>query len=329
MLRDIASGSASSPSHSALQTVADVDRLILRLFMLWNVPRIEVHLHTLPALHVQHTQQRLDTLQERTIGSWGEIAAGVMLLAGFIHAWNQWTSAQQWRQLGYVLIATAATWLAGQLLESAWRRMRLIWALWRLRRQLVTGKGLYAGSTQVPFHSEYDSVVPEPVGAAAAASVAASAARNSIDPYADAAGPDARRALIARPSDVVRLLWRLLVPWRLPRIELQTAGLPGVDLQRIQHRITLLCGSCNCVLGALLATMTLLAGSFYIVLSTSRDWAWPRDYWDSRPGMLLALGVVGAGVVGWLIETVMTRTRLAAVLLHLRGRLRAQAERVT
>ena len=38
--------------------------------------------------------------------------------------------------------------------------------------------------------------------------------------------------------------------------------------------------------------------------------------------MRLTLLVVAAGIAGWLIETVLTRLRLAAVLLGLWGRLR-------
>ena len=47
--------------------------------------------------------------------------------------------------------------------------------------------------------------------------------------------------------------------------------------------------------------------------------------WDTGPGILLTLSVVGAGIAGWGIEVVLTRLRLAAVLRGLRGRLRAEA----
>lgn len=305
------------PSHAVLRTVQDVNRLILRLFVVPEVPPIEVLVDTLPELHVQHTQQRLDHLRGHAIGWLGEVAAGVMLFLGFAYAWaRDW----QWQKLGIILMAVGAAWLAGRALEAAWGRLRLIWALWRLRRQLVTGKGLYGGSTQTLADPAYDSATLQAVPSPAAMS------RRLGRADAGLAKPAPEPARIGRASDIVPVVGRVLIPWRLPRIELNIPDLPALYMQRTQYRVTQLCASCNCVLGALLATMTLLAGSFYIVLTSSRDWDWFKDYWDSRPGMLLALGVVGAGMAGWLIETVLTRLRLAAVLLGLRGRLRAQAK---
>lgn len=326
MLHDIAPGNASNPSHVVLRTAEDISRLIRRLFIVLDVPRIEVDLHTLPALHVQHTQERLEQLRERTIGSWGEIAAGVTLAVGGFIAWTEWTSLRQWQQMGNVLVVTVAAWLAGRVLEAAWRRLRLIWALRRLRRQMLSGKGLYAGSTQAPVDPEYDSATLQ-----SAPSLAALSRRMGL---ADAgiAEPKPEPARIVRASDIAPVIGRVLIPWRVPRIELNTSELPVLDLQRTQQRITRLSASCNCVFGALLAAMTLLAGGLYIVMTSAEKWwvewwEWPR-YWDAGPGMRLTLLVVAAGIAGWLIETVLTRLRLAAVLLGLWARLRAEAKEV-
>lgn len=308
-------GSDLGPSHAVLRTVQDVNRLILRLFVVPEVPPIEVLVDTLPELHVQHTQQRLDQLRDHAIGWLGEVAAGVMLFLGFAYAWaRDW----QWQKLGIILMAVGAAWLAGRALEAAWGRLRLIWALCRLRRQLVTGKGLYGGSTQALADPAYDSATLQVVSSPAAMS------RRLGRADAGVAKPLPEPVRIGLAGDIAPVVGRVLLPWRLPRIELVASEQPALEMQRTQQRITSLSTSCNCVLGALLALGTLLGAGFYIVLSASRDWDWHKDYWDSRPGMLLAMAVVGAGIVGWLVETMFNRLRLAAVLLALRGRLRAQ-----
>ena len=320
MLHDIAPAGASSQGDAVLHTAADITRLIRRLFIRLEVPRIEVCLHALPALHVQHTQERLEQLRERTIGSWGEISAGATLAVGGFVAWTEWTSLRQWQQMGNVLLVTAAAWLAGQALETAWRRLRLIWALWQLRRQLLSGKGLYAGATQAPPDPEYDAATLQSAVGLAALSRRMKLAR------VDVAKPGPAPVRIARATDVAAMVGRLLIPWRLPRVELDTPDLPALDMQRTQQRITLLSASCNCVLGALLAAMTTLAGGLYILMTSTEKWweewwEWPRQ-WDPGPGLRLTLLVAGAGIAGWLLESVLTRLRLAAVLLGLRGRLR-------
>lgn len=320
MLRDSAPVFESSPSHAVLRTGEDINRLIVRLLYQWNVPRIEVQLDALPPLHVQHTQQHLEQLHERTIGSWGEIAGGVTLLVGGFHAWTQ---ARQWQQLGIVMAAVAAVWLAGQLLEAAWRRARLIWAVWRLKRQLRTGRGLYRGSTRPPSHPDYDSAIPTP----SAANIAALEVPSLRIKQVSAAGnaetvPGA--VLIRQGPDIDPVLRQLATRWRLPRIELR-ASLPELDLQRMQHTLTRISGSCNCVLGALLAALTLLAGGFFILMTSDEFWEWMGNS-AVRQGILLAGGVLGAGALGWMMETALNRLRLAALLLRLRNRLRMEAE---
>jgi hypothetical protein len=318
MLHEIAPGSASGQGHAVLQTAADITRLIRRLFIRLEVPRIEVNLRALPALHVQHTQQRLDHLRDHAIGWLGEVAAGVTLFLGFAYAWaRDW----KWQKLGIILMAVGAAWLAGRALEAVWGRLRLIWALWRLRRQLVTGKGLYGGSTRALADPAYDSATLQAAPSPAAMS------RRLGRADAGVAKPLPEPVRIALARDIAPVVGRVLLPWRLPRIELVASEQPALEMQRTQQRITWLSTSCNCVLGALLVLGTLLGAGFYIVLSNSRDWDWYKGYWDSRPGMLLAVAVVGAGIVGWLVETMFNRLRLAAVLLALRGRLRAQEVR--
>jgi hypothetical protein len=326
MLHDIAPDSASNPSHAVLRTAEDITLLIRRLFIAPDVPRIELDLHTLPALHVQHTQERLEQLRERKIGWWGEVAAGLTLAVGGFVAWTEWTSLRQWQQMGNVLVVTVATWLVGKVFEAAWRRLRLIWALRRLRRQVLSGKGRYAGITEPPVDPAYDSATLQSAPSLAALSRRMRLADAGIDE------PKPEPARILRASDVAPVVGRVLIPWRLPRIELNTPELPVLDLQRTQQRITRISASCNCVLGALLAAMTLLAGGLYIVMTSAEKWwvewwEWPR-YWDAGPGMRLTLLVVAAGIAGWLVETVLTRLRLAAVLLGLWGRLRAEAKGV-
>lgn len=137
-------------------------------------------------------------------------------------------------------------------------------------------------------------------------------------------------AVLRSAEDIICLVRRLFVVVEAPRVELNTPDLPALDMQRTQQRVTLLSASCNCVLGALLAAMTLLAGGLYIVMTSAEKWwvewwEWPR-YWDAGPGLRLTLLVVAAGIAGWLVETIVTRLRLAVVLLGLRGRLRAAAK---
>lgn len=323
MLRDSAPGMDSTPAHAILRTGADINHLILRLLVKWNAPRIEVRLDALPPLHVQHTQQRLEQLYERTIGSWGEIAGGVTLVVGGFHAWTQ---VRQWQQLGTVLAAVAAVWVTGQLLEAAWRRARLLWAVWRLKRQLITGKGLYRGSTRLPSHPDYDSAMPT-------SGVANLSARDALPLQiqqarrADTVGPDLQAVLIRQGPDIDPILRRLARPWRLPRIEIRASGLPELDVQRMQHTLTSLAGSCNCVLGAVFAAVTLMAGGFYIIMANDEFWEWMGNG-EVAQGILLTASVVGAGILGWMMETLINRLRLAALLLRLRSRLRAEAGEV-
>lgn len=322
MLRDIASGTRQGPPPAILRTSADINRLIVRLLLQWSPPRIDVQLESLPPLHVQHTQQHLELLHERTIGSWGEIAGGVTLVVGGFHAWTQ---VRQWQQLGVVMMAVAVVWLAGQLLEAAWRRGRLVWAVWRLKRQLRTGRGLYRGSTLPPSQPDYDSAIPTP-------SVSNLAARKVPFPRvteaagARNAGTDLDAVLIRQGSDIDPVLRQLATRGRLPRIELR-ASLPELDLQRMQHTLTRISGSCNCVLGALFAALTLLAGGFYILMTGDEFWEWMGNS-AVRQGVLLVGGVLGAGALGWMLETALNRLRLAALLLRLRNRLRMGVEGV-
>lgn len=323
MLRENAPGIAFSPSPAILRTGADINRLILRLLVRWTAPRIEVRLDALPPLHVQHTQQRLEQLHERTIGSWGEIAGGLTLVVGGFHAWTQ---ARQWQQLGVVLAAVAAVWVTGQLLEATWRRGRLVWAVLRLKRQLTTGRGLYRGSTRPPSHPDYDSAMP--------ASGRADLSARDVPPLqlrqaprAAADGADLKAVLIRQGPDIDPILRQLVMQWPLPRIELRVSGLPELDLQRLQHTLTRLATSCNCVLGALFAAATLLVGGFFILMTNDEFWEWMGNS-EVRQGFLLASGVVGAGILGWMLETLVTRLRLATLLLRLRSRLRIAAGEV-
>lgn len=320
MLSDSAPEMNPSPAHTILRTGADINRLIARLLYQWNAPRIEVQLDALPPLHVQHTQQRLEQLHERTIGSWGEIAGGVTLVVGGFHAWTQ---VRQWQQLGVVMAAVAAVWLTGQLLEAAWRRARLVWAVWRLKRQLRTGRGLYRGSTRPPSLPDYDSAIPTPSVADPVARDAQSPRLRQL-PRAGHAETPLDAVLIRQGSDIEPILRRLARQWRLPRIEIRASGLPELDLQRMQHTLTSLAGSCNCVLGALFAAITLLAGGFYIIMTSDEFWEWMGNG-ELGQGILLTAGVVGAGIAGWMMETLINRLRLAALLSRLRSRLRAEA----
>lgn len=119
------------------------------------------------------------------------------------------------------------------------------------------------------------------------------------------------RVLLGSSGDIARMALRLIVPWRLPHIEVGFAEtLPLLEVQRAQHRITQrFDASQRLFLGPLLAATTVTVGAFNIV------WKWGRDFND-------LLMVLGAALVAWLAGNILQmawgRFRLLLELLRLK-----------
>jgi hypothetical protein len=118
-----------------LRTKHDVDLMALRLLVRWRVPNIEVSTDTIPILEVQRAQHRIvrrSAACERLVV--GPVLAAATILAGTFRIVWYWKHDLHdlWVLAGVVL----AAWVAGNLLDMAWSRGRLLLELLRLRRRM-------------------------------------------------------------------------------------------------------------------------------------------------------------------------------------------------
>ena len=133
------------------------------------------------------------------------------------------------------------------------------------------------------------------------------------------AGSGRDKVLVRDVADIRRLNFHLLTRWTLPRVEIRIESLPAVVVQHAQHRMARISETCNCVLGVLLAAMTMLGGS-YMRWASLQSWIWTsRQFWQHL--VPVAMAALCAGLTGWVIEVAWTRIRLTQVLRRLRRRL--------
>jgi hypothetical protein len=282
---------------------ADVDRLAIHLATHWTLPHIEISTQGFAALDVQRAQDRVARLSESCSCVLGEMLAAATLLVGFGHAW---TLNKGWNQVVWVILAAIGVGLIGKALNVAWTRVKLLRTLRRLRDR--PGIGDFA-EAEAARHAKAEARI-----------------RHDVQPEHAQRRKATRAAptpsvLLRNAADIDATLLNVITSRTLPRIQLGIEGLPEIDAQQAQHRIVHLSRGCNCVLGAVLATVTLLVGGLYVVWSASSSWEWylPQSSWS--PAGLLLVCVLGAGLIGWGIETGWTRLRLLRVLQGLRSQL--------
>lgn len=324
----------SSPGHPrrpkfVLHEPADIDRLMRHLVWRFRMPRIEVAVEVLPESVEHPLRQRIVHLADRDAGLFGEVLAGLTVLGGMGYLW---VASRQWLHLLWLAFAASGMWLIGRVCEFVWTRIRLLWMLRRLKREVVAWPASTGPAPQPVARS-----VPAPLGAGElldrpslqpeAYRVSPPAAAGVPSPTARDPEDSARRAVLRDTADIDRLLRRVVSFAPLPAIEVGHGALDVSVVHGAQHRIAQRATACNCVFGALLAGATLMVGGAWVVWSSSGNWAWHAGAsWSWRPLWLLGAAVVAAGSIGWLAEMFFHRVRLAVALMALRRRLRAAGE---
>jgi len=118
-----------------LRTKRDVDRMALRLLVRWRVPYIEVATDALPSLEAQRAQHRIlrrSAACERLVV--GPVLAAAAILAGTFRI--VWYWRHDMHDLWVLAGAVLGAWIAGNLVDMAWSRARLLVELLRLRRHI-------------------------------------------------------------------------------------------------------------------------------------------------------------------------------------------------
>jgi hypothetical protein len=134
-----------------LGSAADITRLGLRVATHWTLPRAEIRIAGIPEQAVQRAQHRY----VRIADSGSYLLAGVLtaltLLVGVLYVlWKQvpdsdplesldpWRKTLGWSNVEPVVIAALCAGLLGWAIERLVIRVRLLWVLLRLRRNLHT-----------------------------------------------------------------------------------------------------------------------------------------------------------------------------------------------
>lgn len=301
-----------------LRDAADIRRAALRVATRWRPPRIEVSTGRFPVLAAQYAQQRFTRLANDCNCLLGEVLGGTTLVLGL--GWG-WVFNRSWSDVGLVLVAALLTLFTGKIIERAWTRARMLLVLLGLRRRLDSTKDLRATK---PVGHEWLEAPHAPLNESSAA--------GADQPMAQAPMRRRRprpRVILNNAADVRRLCVRLATRWTLPRIEIRNTALLERDAQRAQHRYMRLTDGSSFMLAAVLGTLTLLAGSLYVILTQTPDvspieepelWARAIDWSDVQP---VLLATSGAALAGWVIERLVIRLRLLRVLRVLGQRIAA------
>jgi hypothetical protein len=292
--------------------VRDLDDVrLLRRYLLTHVrrPAVQFRVTGLPLVESQRAQDRFVRLGDDCHCLIGEALGALTLLGGGFLAWM---STQGWRAMPIVMGATAYAVLVGKAIEHGLTRLRMLRALRRLHRRL-TGE-------------EVDPVVPaEPPVKPFRVETRQVAAQ--VGGVRTVPTPRRRKIVLASKADITRLALRILVPYSLPRIEIQTEALPSLEVQRLQTRIVRFSSGCTWLLAGLMAVGVLLVGLLYEIWTRSMEWVFSEredwfllqlDWTDVQP---VVLATLGAALVGALAESVWMRLRLLLVLRVLRKQL--------
>lgn len=125
---------------------------------------------------------------------------------------------------------------------------------------------------------------------------------------------------VRRPGDLGRLAWRIMLFWKVPRIELHIDGFPLLEGQRSQLRLRHLHEVLERKTGGLVAIAVLIIGLADMVRTWNR----------SMEHMGLVLGVaLLAGLAGRILGRVFVRLRFLLELLRIRWRIARHARRGT
>lgn len=303
-----------------IRHVADIDRLSVQLFTRWTIPRVDIHVDSLPEVAVQQAQHRFAQGADASNGGLGIVLASTTAVVGICMAWASihsmiWTPKQTLERLALIAVAAIYAGLLGKAISVIAQRVRLLRVLRGLRRRMVAGSAAeparYAG--RVP----HDASMTPP---AAFKDDGGVAGEEDLAVRSVLSRPGRPKVLVHDTADVKRLLRHLLTHWKLPRVQINVNGVATLDVQRAQHRIVRLSETCHCVLGASLAGATLLGGSFAVEWVSARNWAWwVPESWG--PLALVPVAALCAALFGVAIEMVWTRVKLMQLVRTVRHRL--------
>lgn len=132
-----------------LRDIADIDRLFIHLVTHWRLPRIDIHVDSIPGLEVQRAQASVVRFSDGCSYMPAAFLSAAILLGGLLYiiwtesqAWfrseraDWWLLKLDWDDALPVVLAALAAALVGTALEWAWMRVRLLLVLRGLRDQV-------------------------------------------------------------------------------------------------------------------------------------------------------------------------------------------------
>lgn len=132
-----------------LHDMADIDRLFIHLVTHWRLPRIDIHVDSIPGLEVQRAQHGVVRFSGGCTYLPAAFLSATILLGGLLYivwtesqAWfrseraDWWLLKLDWDDALPVVVATLCVALIGTALEWVWMRVRLLLVLRGLRNQI-------------------------------------------------------------------------------------------------------------------------------------------------------------------------------------------------
>lgn len=131
--------------------------------------------------------------------------------------------------------------------------------------------------------------------------------------------PERPKVIVRDAADINRVILHLFTRWTLPRVEIRIDSLPAVVVQHAQHGIAQIRDAPVGGLGVVLASTTIVAGT-YLAWTSFHSMIWtPAQFWQRA--LLLAIAALYLGLIGKGVGEAWTRVKLMLVLRRLRRRL--------
>lgn len=132
-----------------IRDLADIDRLLIHLATHWALPRIDIHVDSIPGLEVQRAQSAVSRYSGGCSYLPAAFLSAAIFLGGLLYiVWTQsqawfrsaradwWLLKLDWDDAVPVVAAAVGAALVGTALEWGWKRVRLLLVLRGLRGQL-------------------------------------------------------------------------------------------------------------------------------------------------------------------------------------------------
>ncbi len=144
-----------------------------------------------------------------------------------------------------------------------------------------------------------------------------------MDSPPSSAFPERPKVVVREAADINRLIPRLFIHWKLPRVEFHFDSLPPLVVQQAQHHFARISEARIGVPSAMLAVAVFLAGTFSMWASLETLIWTTGQYWQNVG--LVAAAALCTGLISTGVELSWMRARLVLLLRRLRGQLRAGA----